>query len=113
MNELSSFSSGGIIGLIITIAAFLGVIAPMVLSSGKGRVVPSVLALILTLSAGALAFSAKTSFDLILAVGVWVGGMIAGLAGYLQEVIEKAARNHAYRLIHMHEEGLTKPKNSD
>lgn len=113
MNELSSISGGGIVGLVIAIAAFLGIIAPMVLSSGKGRVVPSILALILTVAAGAVAFSAKTAFDLILAVGIWIGGMIAGAAGYLQEVIEKVARNHAYRLIHLHEAGLTKPKDKD
>lgn len=110
MNE---FSSGGAIGIIIAITALMGLAAPMVLSSAKGRVVPSILALILTLAAGAVALSSKTAFDLILAVGIWIGGMIAGAAGYLQEVIEKVARNHAYRLIHLHETGLTKPKDRD
>lgn len=113
MNELGGASGGGILSLIVAIAVFLGIAAPIVLSTGKGRVIPPLLAAILTVAAGAVAFSSKTSFDLILAVGIWIGGMIAGAAGYLQTVIEKTARNHAYRLIHLHDSGLIKPGEKD
>lgn len=113
MDELSGFSGGGVMGLVVAIAALVGLAAPMVLCIGKGRNTPQLLTVILTIAAVAFALFAKTSFDLMLAVGVWIGGMIAGAAGYLRAAIQTAARNHAYRLIHMHDAGLTKPRDTD
>ena len=95
--------------VLVLVAVLLAIAAPVVLGVSSGRRIPFAVALLLTIAAVLMAVNGKNLADTIMAVGIWVGAMIAGFAGYLNGVVTTAARNHAYRLIHMHQDGLRKP----
>jgi hypothetical protein len=109
-------SEGFAVGAFIMMGlAAMAVFAPIIIVATNSRNTLGILAIVLC-----LAGAAGTVTGIIASLGgialasiratLWLGGLMIGLASFLDSMADKRARETAWRLIHGADEGISTPK---
>lgn len=95
MEDLSKdiFPTGGaVVGMALVIAGLLASFAPVVIATSRGKAMPTLVCLILTIAAGVILVSTPTVFGAIQALLVWLAAVVIGSAAYVAYMISAALK---------------------